>query len=191
MDPLPEITEPLRVICFGAVDVALADPEIIAGIDEADLVIALGDINLHALAAAIGPTKPALCVLGDNDVRARPPAPFRPLHGDGVVFKGWRFLGLSGGPDRNDDCFHLEESEALKRLGEADSCDVLITHMPPQDLDAIADQPASQAIRTYLDHVPPIYHFYANQREQNLVIAPEGTLCIGVHGAMVLPPLEP
>src|SRR4051812_10659627 len=84
---------PLEVVVFASAESDLEDPELASSIATCDLVLAVGNVDLDRIALAIGPGKPALCVLGDRDPQRQPPAPFRALHGNGVEFNGWRIGG--------------------------------------------------------------------------------------------------
>lgn len=184
---IPQITQPLQLLLFGGDEVDVADPTVAEAIAVADLVIAVGDIDLTALAPLIG-SKPAVCVLGDRDQSAQPPAPFRVLHGNGFVLHGWRIGGISGGPETNPGCVHLTDDEARSKLAQLPACDILVSHCPPAGFEQETGEQGSQAIADFIDEMPPAYVFHANSTQATAVID-DLTLIAGVHGILLPPPL--
>lgn len=186
------LTLPLRIVCFGARDVQLVD-ELLVALVEADLVIALGDVDLDRIADALPKDKPALCVLGDHDPRRPPPLPFNPLHGSGVSFRGWRVVGLSGGvTGRSDgDGFTLTEEEALSALQVSPPSDILITHAAPAGFESeIGVEPALRSISAYIEEYQPLYHLHANSLGESSTLIGGHTLAVGVDGALILPSID-
>jgi hypothetical protein len=181
------VQTPLSVVCFGGRNVEF-DDALRAALEGCDLVLALGDLDLVRLAEAIGESKPALCVLGDRDLRRPPPSPFTPLHGSGVVFRGWRIVGLSGG--RHDDPgegFSLDEAEATETLASAPGCDILISHLAPGGLGLAS--PSLAAVGEYVLAANPLYHFCVSEVGTTAALLGE-TLVVAVDGALIAPPLE-
>lgn len=180
---------PLEVVVFASAESDLEDPELSSSIATCDLVLALGNVDLDRLALAIGPDKPALCVLGGQDPQRQPPAPFRALHGNGVEFNGWRIAGLSGSPTDvaapADTGARISEGDAGALMGALPACDILITHAPPA---GEATPAGLRAVADYLLREPPIFHFYAAQADhQAFTLDP--TLIVGVYGVLVPPTL--
>jgi hypothetical protein len=191
-DPYEPLTYPLRIVCFGARDIEF-HPDLLEALAFADLIVALGDVQLERIAELIGEEKAALCVLGDQDPRRPPPAPFTPLHGSGVIFQGWRIVGLSGGVNSNavGPGFTLSEEEALGVLTAAPPCDILISHAPPAGLEReIGSEPALAALTEYLREYRPAYHLHANSLGESSAILDDWTLVVGVDGALVVPELN-
>jgi hypothetical protein len=186
------LTVPLKLVLFGDHDVELEE-DLIEAVNRADLVIALGDIDITRLAQMIGPQKPALCVLGDRDQRKPPPAPFQPLHGNGVVFRGWRIVGLCGGVSGRSqgNGFTLTEEQAEAALLTAPPADILLSHAPPSGLaQEIGADPGLGPLADYDLAYRPLYHFHANSLGESSAVLEEETLVVGVHGALVPPELD-
>lgn len=182
---------PLDIVCFAGKDVEF-NGEISAATVSADLILALGDVDLDRIAALIGPSKPALCVLGDYDPRQVPPPPFTPLHGNGIVFKGWRIVGLSGGiADISEGPgFSLADAEAEAILSKTSPADILISHVPPSGLAVeIGPEPALDALANYIARVSPLYHFHAATIAASSAIFGR-TLVVGVDGALIMPSID-
>jgi hypothetical protein len=183
---------PLNAVFFSYYDLTTIQPEIIDRCSAADIIIALGGVNLDLLAASIPPGKPALAVLGPKDSR-EVPQPFRPLHANGFSFRGWKIAGFSGAPRGNRVVpgNYIGDDEAEVLLSGLPACDILLTHAPPatslRESEIRPDQ-GFTALDVYLRDKPPIYHFYAH---------PEGeqyedlgtTMSIGVSGSLVPPAL--
>lgn len=192
MSDYEPLTLPLQIVCFGARDVQFVD-ELMLAIRAADLVIALGDVDLDRIAEALPEGTPALCVLGDRDPRRPPPLPFNPLHGSGVSFRGWRIVGLSGGvTGRADgDGFTLAEDEALSALQMSPPSDILLTHAAPAGFEAeIGVEPGLRAITAYIEEYQPLYHLHANGLGESSTLIGGHTLSIGVDGALIVPPID-
>lgn len=179
--------EPLEIVCFASVEVDLEDIELESAVSSADLVVALGNVDLDRLAALLAPDKPALCVRGPQDPDRLPPAPFRVLHGNGVVFNGWRIAGLSGGSAQAaiPTPGTISDQEAASSLGALPDCDLLLSHAPPAGQ---ATPHGLKALTRYLTDKPPIYHFYAAESDHQVFHMGE-TLIVGVHGALIPPAL--
>lgn len=176
---------PLRVAVFSYWDAPSVSTEIAEACSRADLVITLGGVNLDVLSGALDPRQPALAVLGPKD-EPQVPRPFRPLHANGFVFRGWRVAGLSGAPRLRSAVpgNYMTEQEAEKLLGGLAPCDLLVTHAPPANYlqqSAVSVEMGFDALATYLREKPPIYHFYAHTAE-TVVEAFEYTAEIGVCG---------
>lgn len=191
---LEPLTMPLQVVCFSTRDVDLSDEELLEAVNAADLVLGLGDVDLDRIAAVIDSKKPALCVLGDHDPRRAPPAPFTPLHGSGVIFKGWRIVGLSGGILGHSEGrgFSLDEDEAASALAQVPACDLLISHAPPVGLEldyALAPAAGLYALNEYVQAVQPLVHLHANEIGHTTTLL-GSTLVLGVEGALVVPPFD-
>jgi Icc-related predicted phosphoesterase len=164
----------------------------------ADLVVALGNLDLVALARLLPARKPALCVLGGQDAEAAPPAPFRALHGGGVTFKDWRVAGLSGarrlGPGQG---FFIDEEEARELLSDMPSCDLLLSHAPPAGLPLRGRRGIETgllALAEYISEHEPIYAFYAHDGDDHVddeLGQPGGsTWVVGVSGMLHPAPLR-
>jgi Icc-related predicted phosphoesterase len=169
---------------------------------EADLVVALGNIDLLALAQLLSPRKPALCVRGDKDRETTPPAPFRALDGAGVTFKEWRIAGISGARRLGSGGgFVIDEDEARSILKSMPSCDILISHAPPAGLPLRGRrhiETGLYAIREYISAHEPIYSFYSHDGEEHVDDeigsfesgTESGTWTVGVSGMLYLPALR-
>ena len=182
---------PLDIVCFGGKDVEFSN-EISQAVAAADLILALGDIDLSRIASLIGPSKPALCVLGDYDPRQLPPPPLTPLHGNGVAFKGWRLVGLSGGIANVSEGpgFTLSDAEAEAILSKTSPTDILISHVPPSGLVAeIGPEPGLDALANYIDRVRPLYHFHTATIGESTTIC-DRTLVVGVDGVLIMPSID-
>lgn len=182
---------PLNLAVFSFFDVAQIQPEMADRCAAADLVVALGGVDLHGLARSIPPGKPALAVLGPKDPR-EVPLPFRPLHGNGFAFRGWKIAGFSGAPrgPRLQPGNFLSEEEAEAVLGNLPACDIFLSHAPPTMLRESGTRPEQGflAIDNYLRQKPPIYHLYANPSREDGEEVGE-SFCIGACGPLFPPPL--
>jgi hypothetical protein len=182
----------LDVAFFAETDLLGREEEAQEACQHCDLVISLGNVDLVRLARLMPSDRAALCVLGEDDAEAQPPAPFRPLHGGGVTFRDWRIGGLSGalrqGPGLG---FYIDEGEALGFLTGLPSCDLLISYLPPASVDA---RRGLQALDDFLLAKEPIYHFHA-QHEQGDSDCLRGdpdrpTWVVGVNGFLHPQPLQ-
>lgn len=189
---LPSDPNPLNLALFSFYDVPVLQPDIADRCAAADLVVALGGVNLESLAQAIPPEKPALAVLGPRDPR-EVPRPFRPLHANGFSFRGWKIAGFSGAPrgPRVVPGNFITEEEAEALLGSLPACDIFLSHAPPSTLlreSGIRPEQGFIAIDNYLRQKPPIYHFYAHpESEQGEDLGP--SFSVGVCGSMFSPAL--
>lgn len=179
---------PLNVVCFGGRDIELTD-EVRAVVSSADLIFGLGDVDLQRISSILGSNKPALCVLGDCDPRQRPPLPFRPLHGTGFAFNGWRVSGLSGGISNISEGsgFTLSNAEAKAILSEAPFADIILSHIPPAGMqEELETSMGLDALRSYISRVHPFYHFFASSGGEVSTIY-ENALIVGVDGIWAMP----
>jgi hypothetical protein len=168
--------------------------------DTAELVISLGNVDLEALAAGLHPNKAALCVLGSDDLPQRPPAPFRALHGNGRLYKGWTIAGLSGANRRQTSSgggTYVSEAEAATLLHKLPPADIILSHTPPAYLPEAAGSSHDrglEAVADYIDAALPAYCLFASPLP-NEVSAFQweddeaATLVVGVNGLYVPPPL--
>lgn len=205
-DTPPEVAPPLNLVCFASRDVELFDDELDQALSGADLVVALGNVNLERIANILDPRQPALAVLGPEDPQKPPPPPFRALHGNGVTFRHWRICGVSGGPrtaQSGEDAFTLAERDAAALIGGLPACDILLTYAPAAGIAAAGDHvaageedgvqvpefpPGFAALDAYLEENPPAYHFYAHPHT-HVMTSYELTDAIGVCGVLAPPTL--
>lgn len=187
----PQGTSPLRLALVGGrYPDELVEQELREWLLAADLVVGLGDIDLARLAMLIGPSKPALCVLGDLDPLGQSvPAPFRLLHGDGVVYRGWRIAGLSGGPHAPKGCMHLDEQTAREMITRMPPSDILLAHVPPAGLARRQGGYGLAAFHQRLASAPPLVYCHVGPEREAADVIDE-TLFLGVWGLAVTPPLE-
>jgi len=180
----------LNVVFFAETDLIGREEEAASACERAELVVSLGNVDLERLASLLPSNKPALCVLGEDDAEAQPPAPFRALHGGGVTFRDWRIGGISGalrqGPGFG---FYIDEEEAQGFLSAMPSCDLLLSYLPPASLDA---KRGLSALDGYIESKEPIYHFHAYRGEGTLdrTIGPNPTWAVGVSGILFPDPLR-
>lgn len=191
---LDEITDPLRVIAFGPGGLNPNDEQMLIALSQADLVVALGGVNLQLLASFLPPGKPALCVLSGADLPGQPPEPFRGLHGRGVALHGWRISGVSGSPLSAVKGGYVVEESAMERALEAmPGCEVLLSATPPSGYEEeIGDLPSYQSLRDWIDDYLPYYVLFGHPLID--VIGTDettGTLFVGVNRWLVLPPFLP
>jgi hypothetical protein len=190
---------PLNIVAFASLEVNIEDLEVSQALMNADLVLALGNVDLHRLAAALPSDQPALCVLADKDYNGHPPAPFKLLYADGVVFRGWRIAGLSGarssGSGLADEGFTLTDAEADAAIDALPAADILLSHEPPTlitQADGLLAAPGGLgfvALDRYLAQHPPVYHIHAALADHTLYETVQ-TMIIGVCGVLAPPPLE-
>jgi hypothetical protein len=187
------LARPLSIVAFGPGGFDSNDQEMMISIAQADVVVALGGVNLVRLATLLSPGKQALCVLSGADLPGPPPDPFQGLHGRNVEIDGWRISGLSGSPlAAVQGGFVVNDLDQERILHHMPSCDVLISATPPAGYEAeIADIPAYQSLRSWMDIAPPPFHLFGHPLNDVMGTTPNGTLMIGVNRWLALPPFEP
>lgn len=188
----PATPAPLNIVCFAHNNLQTISQQTQAECLSADLIIALGDVNLDALAEILPDNKPALAVLGPNDPR-EVPLPFRALHASGFAFRGWRIAGFSGAPKVRQETpgIYVSEAEAQTLFASLPPCDLLVTHAPPAGLyeSGLGPDQGFEALRRYMEEKPPIYHFYAHPQGEAAEEVGE-SLSVGVYHYLKPPPLH-
>lgn len=161
----------------------------------ADLFVALGGVDLDEISPLVPPNRPAVCVLGPRDDRPKKGSPFASLHATGFNIRGWRVAGLSGALLRNTSSRgrFISESEAESLLEGFPASDLFFSHAAPAGVAEVEDAGFSNgllAITDYLNAKKPIFHFWAAPPGMDdLVVAYNETLTIGVSGFLLTPPL--
>lgn len=189
-----ETPQPIRLLLLANYPYLRADdPELQASCSRADVVVSLGGVDLHELAKALPPKKPALCVFGPKDDYINRPPEFHVLHRNGFNFRGWDLAGLSGAPRfAPGPGFYLTDDESRALLQDFPQANIFFSHAFPQHLTQSETNPqfGMAALDEYLQAKPPIYHFYAHP-ELTAMEEYGPTLSVGVHGIFEPPvPLE-
>lgn len=169
---------------FGEIDEGVSDM-----IEDADLVVSLGHVDLPSLARIIPSGKPSLCVYGPDDRSTQPPPPFRWLHGNGVTFKDWRIAGFSGAPRVSAaPGFYVSEDEARAIISRMPACDILLSYAPPTGLkDSPPGSKPFTALEDYIVRQMPFYSLFA--RSDNVSAEDlDATLVVGLNDWIMPPP---
>ena len=180
----------IRVAAFAETGQRQFGEEVADMIEDCDLVVALGHVDLGSLARMLPDNKPALCVYGPRDSARRPPTPFRWLHGNGIIFKDWRIAGFSGAlRSGGTPGFYLSLDEASLIIDKTPSCDILLSYSPPTNLpNSPSLVEPFESLENYLIAKRPAYQLYARSDQSDAEEVGD-TLVIGVQDALLLPPL--
>lgn len=157
-----------------------------------DLVITLGDLDIHLLDPLFSHPKPKVGVYGNHCVRYMDKLAIENLHLREWKWQGLSFIGVEGCPRYKKGPYQYTQDEMSQMLEDAPRADVVISHSPPYGVHDAFEEPDDalhhgwHALSSYIKtHNPRLVLHGHTYPDQNITMI-ENTAIVYVSGAAIV-----